>query len=385
MELYLDHASTTKIHPEVMSVVNESYRSHFANPSSAHRVGYEAHQRISQARESLLHMVNGRNHGLVFTNGGTEANNLAILGLANQHRLKTLQWVCSKIEHPSVIKVYGHLQHLGADTAYLPVNREGLIDLEMINDVMKETTGLVSIMHVNNETGIIQPVKEAIRLIRKTSKKALIHVDGVQAFGKIPLDLEDLNADMYSVSSHKICGPRGIGALFIHKKINLEPVFWGGGQESGLRPGTENTPAIMGFEKAALLRFSGRSENSASIKKIREKLIKQLKQIGGIQFIEHSDPEQQAPNILTICVEHCKSEVILRMLSDDGIYLSAGSACSSRKTTASYVLTAMNIKPSAIEGAFRISFDETFTEEQQAFFISRFQYHMQQMIRITKR
>ncbi len=386
MKLYLDIASTTEIHQEVINSMNESYHLFYGNPSSVHSVGYEANKRIESARATLLKSANAKNHYLIFTSGGTESNNLAVLGVTNRHQKQTSHFLCSEIEHPSVIRVYDHLKHEKADVSYIPVTKQGVIDLKALHDMVSSNTHIISVMHVNNETGIVQPVKEIIDLVKKKSPKTLVHVDGVQAFGKINVDLVNVNADFYSISAHKIGGPRGVGALIVKNGVNLSPIMWGGGQENNVRSGTENTPGIIGFEKATLLRINNTAEHLVKIWEIRKELIEHImSRLEGITMIEHDLSDYQFPGILTISIDNVKSEVILRMLSDNGIYISAGSACSSRKTTASHVLKAMKLNNAVMDGALRISFNETMTYDQITYFVQSLEQHVNQMRRMMKR
>lgn len=386
MKLYLDNASTSKIHPEVINSMNESYHVFYGNPSSVHNAGYEANKKIDSARTTLLSSVNAKNHHLIFTSGGTESNNLAVLGTTNRHQIQTSHFLCSEIEHPSVIRVYDHLKHEKADVSYIPVTKQGVIDIKALHDMVESNTHMVSVMHVNNETGIVQPVQEMINLVKKKSPKTLVHVDGVQAFGKIDVDLVNVNADFYSISAHKIGGPRGMGALIVKNGVHLSPIMWGGGQENNVRSGTENTPGIIGFEKATLLRTNNTAENLVKMWEVRKELKEHImSRLEGITIIERDISENQFPGILTISIDNVKSEVILRMLSDDGIYISAGSACSSRKTSASHVLKAMKLNNAVMDGALRISFNETMTFDQITYFVQSLEKHVKQMRIMMKR
>ena len=386
MKLYLDNASTTEIHPVVINSIHESYGQYYGNPSSVHSAGYAANKRIQSARAQLLTLAKAKEHDLVFTSGGTESNNLAILGMINRRQKHVSEFICSAIEHPSVIRVYDHLKNEGAKVAYLPVTKQGIIDINALENMVGSDTHMVSIMHVNNETGIIQPVVEATNLIKKISPKTLVHIDGVQAFGKIDVNLTEVRADFYSVSAHKIGGPRGVGALFVKKGVNLSPILWGGGQENNLRSGTENTHGIIGFEKASLLRNESAMGYLEIMWKIRTELADLImNNIQGVTFVEHADAKQQFPGIMTVCIDDVKSEVILRMLSEDGILLSSGSACSTRKTSASHVLQAMKVTKAAIDGTLRISFNETITSDQLNFFIQRLEIHVSKMRKMMKR
>lgn len=386
MDIYLDHASTTKVHPLVVASINESYEKYYANPSSLHGPGYQALQRVDEARDQLLRIVKGKNHHLVFTSGGTESNNTVIMNLADLLRRRSDQWICSSIEHPSVARPYEYLKEKGAEGTFVGCNTKGQIKLDELEAAINSGTKIISLMHVNNETGIIQPLEEVKDLIKQKNPDLILHVDGVQAFGKIPVNLQELDADYYSISAHKLGGPRGVGALFARKPLKLSPLLKGGGQERNLRSGTENTPGILGLETAALLRHQKLEETHHIIWEKRRQLIQMLQeQVGEIVVIGAAEDKDQVPGILMISVQGTRSEVILRMLSDDHIYLSSGSACSSKKTSESHVLKAMKLQKKIIEGALRISYDETLTDEDMQRFVIRLDLHTKQMRKMMKR
>ncbi|MDW7671164.1 MAG: cysteine desulfurase family protein [Bacillota bacterium] len=386
MEIYLDHASTTPIHPLVMNSINQSYKMYYANPSSVHEAGYQALNRIEEARKNLLKLLDGSGYDLIFTSGATEANNTIINGSYVQAARKHDSWLCSAIEHPSVLKPYELIKSKGAQVRFLSCDSSGLIRLDDLEGAITPETKLISLMHVNNETGVIQPIEHAVTMIRNLNPKTRIHVDGVQAFGKIDSSLKKMDPDYYSISAHKIGGPRGMGALIYRKSKKPMPLLWGGGQEKNLRSGTENTPGIVGFETAAILRHQSLQQNTSLLWAVRHQMIRQLHdQVGGIKLIEADTEAEQVPGILLISVDGTRSEVILRMLSDDHIYVSAGSACSSRKTAASHVLKAMSLDEQTIQGALRISFDETLTARQIDRFTQKLANHTHQMRKMIKR
>ena len=387
MEVYLDHAATAKILPEVLDQMNEAYLNYYANPSALHQAGNMARERIEDARKLITSLIRVSPDELIFTSGGTESNNTVVTGVADWgQQQQRRQWLLSAIEHPSVMQPYNQLKNKGSQVNVIPAGRDGRISLEALESLVNEDTKLVSVMHVNNETGIIQPVEEAIKLVKQKNRNTLFHIDGVQAFGKVPLDLSRLQPDFYSLSAHKIGGPRGVGALFMKKPVRSAPLLQGGGQERQHRSGTENTAGIIGFETAASIRLGRMQQNNSAIWNMRKYLISQMKRLlDDLLLIESPDPVNQVPGILMVACQGIKSEVILRMLSDEQIYLSAGSACSSKKTAASHVLQAMKLPAAWIDGVLRISFDETLTTEQADRFIERLAYHVRQMRKVMKR
>ena len=377
MEMYLDHASSTIMHPEVIRGMQDSFEQDFGNPSSMHQAGYQALQRIQKARESIAFALNCPEDKLFFTSGGTEANATAIQGSIPATRGERFHYICSTIEHASVLRQYERMKNEGLHVSFLPVNQWGQIDLEALESMITPDTRLISLIHVNNETGIIQPVTEAIAIIKKTNPHTRIHLDGVQAFGKTPQQLPLDHLDYYTVSAHKINGPRGVGALYVKEPAKLRALMLGGGQESGIRSGTENTPGIVGFQIAAQLRIQALPERSRIIKETRNALIRGiLGEIPEVKIIQAPDPAEQVPDILMVCFQRVKSEVLLRMLSDDGIYLTAGSACHSSKDQKSHVLDAMGISPVWAEGSIRISMDDTLTRDQLSFLVNRLSAHV---------
>lgn len=353
MELiYFDNSATTKPHREVIEEVVDCMENYYANPSSAHKLGSEAEKKIKGAKEKVAKLINATWQDIIFTSGGSEANNTAIRGVLNtgDHILTT------KIEHPSVLKVLENLEKQGMEVTYLDVDKNGIIDLLVLKSAIKENTKLVTIMHVNNEIGSIQPIEEIIRIVRQGSRKAKIHIDAIQSAGKIKIDVKQLDVDMMSLSAHKIHGPKGVGALYIKKGLDIKPFIEGGGQEKGLRSGTENLPGVSGFGVASSMIMADLDKKIEHISSIKRHFINRLPEIEGVHINSPLD-ECHIGNVLNVSFEGVRGEVLLHALEDYQIYVSTGSACSSKKGShVNYVLPAIGIKESLAEGTIRFSF-----------------------------
>lgn len=357
MEVYLDNSATTKPTPEVVAAINRVYTECYGNPSSLHRKGLEAERVLSQARREIASAIGAAPEEILFTSGGTESNNLATLGFLKRARHLNKFVVTTKIEHPSVLNVFKQLEAEGFEVAYLNVDSSGILDLNEVRAVLKKEPALLSVMMVNNETGALQPISEISKLLSLTGKKTVFHVDAVQAFGKVPFQVNSLNIDLLSVSGHKFHGPKGIGALFVKKGVKLEPLFYGGNQEGGLRSGTENLPAIAGISTAAEQTFKSFADGAAKMKLLKDRLQNEIER--NIPDIRINSPIEGncAPHILNVSFLGVKSEILLHSLEQDGIYVSSGSACSSRKKTFSHVLEAMGRSADEMDSAIRFSFN----------------------------
>lgn len=350
--VYFDNSATTKPRSQVVHEVTECMEKYYANPSSAHRLGMEAEKKLKTARERLARLINAKPGEIVFTSGGSEANNMAVLGVID----KGDHIITSRIEHPSVLKLFEKLEKEGFEVTYLDVDGSGAINLEKLGDAIKDNTRLVSIMYVNNEIGTIQPVFRIVQLVREKNRKTKVHVDAVQALGKLPVDVKKLDVDLMSFSAHKIHGPKGVGALYIKNNFNLKPLLIGGGQESDLRSGTENLPGISGFGVAAELAGENMEAKLAHVKALKRYFIQRLQEVDGILINSPSD-EAHIDAILNVSFEGVKGEVLLRALEDYEIYVSTGSACSAKKAVhRNYVLPAIGLKERHIESAIRFSF-----------------------------
>jgi len=360
-EIYLDNCATT---PPLAEVIETMYYTQgtFGNPSSLHAKGIEAEKQIEETRKILGQALQVSSGEIIFTSGGTEANNLAVQGLAYRNSRKGKHLVTTPIEHPSVLNAFQHLERLGFLVSYLQVDREGYVDKEHLSSLLNRETTLVSIIYVNNETGTIQEIGEIARLIKAQDPSILVHVDAVQALGKLSLASFRKFVDAFSISAHKIHGPKGAGALWLKEGVHLQPLFQGGDQEKGLRPGTENVPGIVGFGKA-VQEYTGRlREKAARLQQLKDRFNRGLEE--HIEFfVNGPPPEKSAPHIINLSFPGVKSEVLIRMLEDKGIYSSPGSACHSRRSQASHVLTALGLEKERIEGAVRFSFSVLNSEE----------------------
>ena len=364
MNIYLDYAATTPISPEVKEVMINHFDT-FGNPSSLHHLGVVAEKLIKQARKQVSDALGVNEREIIFTSGGTEANNLAIQGLTLNRT--NARYITSQIEHPSVLGTFEWLEKNGADVVYLPVDEHGRVMLDALKSALSNETVLVSIMAVNNETGTIQPVQEIGTMIqtfnREFQAQVRFHVDAVQAFGKFTLMPEKLNVDAMSISAHKIGGPKGIGALYVKKGINLKPLMFGGQQEQGVRPGTENGLGIVAFGKAAELAKNHMAQRESYVKEIKATFIDALMQEPEI-IINGTVDASASPYIINLSVMGVKGEVLLHTLEMKGLYVATGSACSSKKKVASHVLRAMKLNDARLEGAIRISFSHLTTIEE---------------------
>lgn len=355
-EIYFDNSATTQVHPDVADLMHETMIRNYGNPSSLHKKGVQAEQAVSHARKIIAGALEVTPEEIYFTSGGTESNNTAIKGLAHAYKSRGNHIITSNVEHPSVLNVFDHLEELGFRVTYLRVKEDGVIDLDELKDVLCNDTLLVSLMHVNNEVGAIQPVREVGEVLKGYHKKVYFHVDGVQSFGKLPVFPGKWGVDVLSVSGHKFHGPKGIGVLYLRKGTRLKALVEGGGQEKSLRSGTENVPGIAGLGKAMELAVKEREVHAQKMNAIRETLASRIKdQVPDCRVNSNFD-ETGAPNILNISFPGTRSEVLLHYLEQDGIYVSSGSACSARKGKLSHVLTAMHLAEEEMEGSIRFSF-----------------------------
>ncbi|MFA4137497.1 MULTISPECIES: cysteine desulfurase family protein [Brevibacillus] len=350
--IYLDNSATTRPHPQVIETVRRAMESYYGNPSSLHQKGVEAENVLKQARKVAAQYLGCKESEVIFTSGGTESNNTAIKGVAFQYQNRGKHIITTQVEHPAVYDVCKQLEGLGFAVTYLPVDREGRVSVEAVQKAMRPDTILVSIMHVNNELGTIQPILEIGQWL-KQFPKVLFHVDAVQGIGKVPLRIKDSGIDLLSVSAHKFYGPRGVGILYKREGLIIHPLMMGGGQEGGVRSGTENLPAIAGMAKAIRI-----LEELGSVEMIRlQKLNQQLRE--GIATMEGcvvNTPESNtAPHIMNLSVPGVKAEVLLHALEEKGFLISTKSACSSKVNEPSRVLTAIGIERDCALSSLRIS------------------------------
>ncbi len=357
--IYLDNAATTKpsraAAEAMLSVVED-----FGNPSSLHGMGLSAEKKINSAKQALSGMLGGMVKNIYFTSGGTESNNLAVIGSAMAKKREGTRVVVSAIEHPSVLEAARYLSDIGFDVKYAPVDTDGRVDTNAFSDLITPETVVVSIMHVNNETGVIQPIEELSRIVKSKAGKAVFHCDCVQSFGKLPININKLGVDMISISAHKIHGFKGCGALYT-KNTRISPIIHGGEQQNGLRPGTENIGGILAFAAAAKECCNTNDEMKMKMK--RQLMADELKSIISDIVVNGSD-EYNSGSVLNVSFPGIKAEILLHALERHGIYVSTGSACSSHKPLPSHVLTAMGVQQKLIAGAVRISFCEATSVEE---------------------
>lgn len=355
--IYLDNAATTKPSEEAVKAFLKASEV-FGNPSSLHRLGLDAEKLIEESKRNIAEKLGVDAKNILFTSGGTEANNTAVFGVANARCKIGKRIITSKIEHPSVLEAFRHLESKGFDVKYLDVDSDGVVDLDMLDDTLNNETTLVSIMHVNNETGVIQPIEKIKEIILEKAPQAYLHTDCVQSFGKIDVKPKKMGADLVTVSSHKIHGFKGTGALYVSDMRMIRPMIFGGEQQNEMRPGTENVAGILAFGAAA------KETNAVNSKLItlRNLMKEKLSVIPDIKI--NGCDEHNSGSILNVSFVGIKAEILLHALEAKKVYVSTGSACSSHKPQPSHVLGAMNLNKKEIEGAIRISFDNTNTEEE---------------------
>ena len=356
--IYLDNSATTRQYPEVTREMLRYMDEFYGNPSSLYQLGVDSEKAVKKARTALQKAIGMEDGRVYFTSGGTEADNMAIFGAARALKRRGRRIVTTAVEHPAVLECCKELEKQGFEVIYVGVDRNCRLDIDALRSAVNDETILVSMMHVNNEAGTIMPVNEVKQIMKEKDAPGIFHCDAVQSFGKLPLCSD---ADVISVSGHKIHGPKGTGAICIREGVNIPAFICGGGQESGKRSGTENVPAIAGFGLAAEMSEHGRRENSASMAQMRQRLISQL--TASLDDIVINSPETAGENageccssLLNISFLGTRGEVLLHTLEQDGIYVSTGSACSSNKKGQSHVLKAMGLKDKEIEGTLRFSF-----------------------------
>lgn len=363
-DIYLDNSSTTRPFPEVVELMNNIQLEIYGNPSSMHEKGLDAEKIIGEARNQVSELFSGRESEIIFTSGGTEGNNLAIKGSAFRHNRRGMHLITCMTEHPSVLNCYRYLEKTGFTVSYLPVSEQGLVSPAELEETIRKDTILVSIMHVNNEIGTIQPLEEIGRVIRRKNPEVLFHIDAVQSFARLPLRLKEWQADIAVCSAHKAHGPRGAGCIWIKEGTLLEPLLHGGGQESGMRPGTENTAAIAGFGLAARLSSDNMLQKADHTGNLKQVFCRELKKLG-IDYNLNSPPgEEGAPHILNLSFPGLRAELLLHSLEERNIFVSAGSACHSRHPDPSHVLKAIGLSKERLESALRFSFSALNTEDE---------------------
>ena len=363
MEVYLDNSATTRTFPEVAELMTKIMCEDYGNPSSLHMKGVEAEKYLRYAKETLARILKVEERELLFTSGGTESDNMALIGCALANCRRGNHLITTQIEHPAILQTMRYLESQGYRVTYLPVDPCGRIRLEDLRKAMTPETILVSIMHTNNEVGALQPIEEAGALIKQMNPDTLFHVDAVQGFGKSRIYPKKMHIDLLSVSGHKIHGPKGVGLLYVGDKVKIQPIVFGGGQQQNLRSGTENVPGIAGIGLAAKTIYTDLDEKVAHMRALKQHFIE------GVQKIDHTVihglyDETSAPHIISLGIAGIRSEVLLHTLEDKGIYVSSGSACASNHPAVSGVLRSIGAAQEYLDATIRFSMSEFTTKEE---------------------
>ncbi len=355
MEAYFDNSATTKVFDCVKDIVVKTMIEDYGNAASKHTKGVKAEQYIKEARAIIAKTLKVQEKEIVFTSGGSESNNMALIGAAMANRRRGNHIISSNVEHSSVYNTLGVLQEQGFEITYLPVNHQGHIDLEQLKDSLRSETILVSVMYVNNEVGSVEPVEEISKIIKKTYPDILFHVDAIQAYGKYEIRPKRQGIDLLSVSGHKFHGPKGTGFLYINEKAKVKPLIYGGGQQKGMRSGTENVPGVAGMGAAAKEIYDRHREKVDYLYGLKDYFMKRLEEIDGC-VINSQPGRESAPQIVSVSFQGVRSEVLLHALEEREIYVSSGSACSSNHPGVSGTLKGIGVKQELLDATLRFSF-----------------------------
>lgn len=376
--IFLDNASTTKMYKEVLDVYNEISNQHFFNASAMYKKGLESKNLIQDARKNILSKLGADKYNLIFTGSATESNNTAIMSFANRKG----NFVFSMAEHPSVFQVAKELENKGNEVRFVGLNEDGTVNKEEFVNAIDENTVFVSIMHVCNETGAINPIRELVKLSKSKNSKIIFHSDGVQAFLKVPYMLDYLDVDLYIISSHKLNGPKGIGALIVKNNISINPLILGGGQENNKRSGTENVAGICAFSKAVDLNYISFKKDQQIVAELKNYFVHKLKTLP--YFSSRVLGEDYSPYILQCSFIGVKAETLLHLLEEKEIYISNGSACSSKKQ-GNRILSAMGLNKNEIESSVRFSFNSSITKSESDMVFNELKIATEQYLNIQQR
>lgn len=363
MEVYFDNSATTRCSDAAVALMQRVLLEDYGNPSSLHMKGVAAEKYIKTAAEQIARILKVAEKEIIFTSGGTESNNLALIGTALANKRSGKHLITSSIEHASVYNPLIFLEEQGFEVTYLPVDTKGMVSLEALAEAVREDTILVSMMHVNNEIGTIEPVEAAAKLIRGKNPKTLIHVDAIQSFGKLRIYPKRMGIDLLSVSGHKIHGPKGVGFLYVKDKTKIRPVIHGGGQQKNMRSGTENVAGIAGLGAAAAELYQNFDEKIGRLYELREYLAAGMRALEKAT-VNGADGQDAAPHIVSVSFEGVRAEVLLHALEERGIYVSTGSACSSNHPAISGTLRAIGVKPELLDATVRFSLSVESTREE---------------------
>ena len=363
MEAYFDNSATTKVLDCVKDAVVDAMCVNYGNAAAKHRKGVEAENLIREAKKAIADTLKVQEKEILFTSGGTESNNTALIGTALANRRAGKHLITTGVEHPSIYNTMSFLEEMGFEVTYLPVDHLGHISLEDLEKAIREDTILVSVMYVNNEVGAVEPIEAISQCIKKKNPKTLFHVDAIQAYGKYKIRPKKQGIDLLSVSGHKIHAPKGVGFLYIRDGVKIRPILFGGGQQKGMRSGTENVPGCVGLGVAAREAYKDFDARIEKLYTLREHLIAGLKPLGGVT-INGSEDRTNAPQIVSASFEGVRSEVLLHALEDKGVYVSSGSACSSNHPGISGTLKGIGVKKELLDSTIRFSLGDLNTEEE---------------------
>ncbi len=371
MECYLDNSATTKAFDEVIEAVKSEMSEYYGNPSSMHIKGFEAEKKIKETTKIIASTLKCDESEIIYTSGGTEADNMALIGIARAYKRSGKHIITSSIEHAAILQSAEFLKEEGYEITYLSTDSNGVVNLEELENSIREDTILVSVMGVNNEIGTVEPIEKISEIIKKKNPNTLFHVDAVQAYGKIKLIPKKMGIDLLSVSGHKIHGPKGIGFLYVSYKIKIKPIIFGGGQQKNMRSGTENVCGIMGLGAAVKKIFDNFDEDTSRMRELRERMIKGLTECEGVT-INGADFENSAPHIVSASVKGVRAEVLLHSLEEKGIYISSGSACASNKPAVSATLKAIGVDKDLLDSTVRFSFSVLTTKDEIDYALENF-------------
>ena len=384
MEAYLDNSATTRCSKRAADLMVKLLTEDYGNPSSLHLKGVEAENYIKEAKQKIAKTLKVEEKELIFTSGGTESNNTALIGTALANKRAGNHIITTSIEHASVLATMAYLEELGFQVTYLKVDSDGIISLEELKEAVTDETILVSLMMVNNEIGAVEPIEEAVKIIKAKNPNTLVHVDAIQAYGKYRIYPKKLGIDLLSVSGHKIHAPKGTGFLFIRDKVKVKPLIYGGGQQKGMRSGTENVPGVAALAEAATEIYEDFDEKIDHLYALKQRFIEGVRKINGVT-VNGKKGRDSAPQIVSVSIEGVRSEVMLHTLEDRGIYVSAGSACSSNKSAVSATLTAIGLKKNLLDSTIRFSFCVNTTEEEIDYALSVMREVIPRLQKYTRR
>lgn len=385
MEVYLDNSATTKCYTQVGDLMYKIMCQDYGNPSSMHRKGVVAERYIKDAKENIAKILKVDAKEIFFTSGGTESDNLALIGTARANKRKGKHLITTSIEHPAILNTMRYLEEAeGFNVMYLPVDSKGRVKLEALKEALSEETILVSIMYVNNEVGAVQPIEEAVRLVKQYNPEILFHTDAVQGFGKYKIHPKRVGIDLLTASGHKIHGPKGTGFLYVGEKVKIQPIIFGGEQQKNIRSGTENVPGIAGLGLAAKMIYQDLEIKTALMRELKEYFLNGILQIENTTVHGETD-ENSAPHIISVGFSGIRSEVLLHALEEKGIYVSSGSACASNHPAISGVLKGIGAAKEYLDATIRFSMSEFTTKEEIDYTLETLYNSVPMLRRFTRR